>query len=116
MQCPTACAKITTKTASSMNVNKGARTVRALKGKVGFCTGVRRDVYRNRATGNKARRRVFPEADPEQAGGVGAPLYRGGDFAGVCQGLHHPLGGKDKAEGETNGGQEHSDGQELALH
>ena len=34
----------------------------------------------------------------------GAPLHRGGDFARVCQGLNHPLGGKDKAEREANGG------------
>jgi hypothetical protein len=45
-----------------------------------------------------------------------APLHRGGDFARVCKGLNHPLGGKDKAEGEANGGQQHSDGKELALH
>jgi len=45
-----------------------------------------------------------------------APLHRGGGFARVCKGLNHPLGGKDKAEGEANGGQQHSDGKELALH
>lgn len=46
----------------------------------------------------------------------GAPLHGGGDFAGVCQGLNHPLGGKDKAKREANGRQQHSDGEELALH
>ena len=45
-----------------------------------------------------------------------SPLDREGDFAGVCQGLHNPLGGKDQAEGEANGRQQDPDGDQLPLH
>ena len=44
-----------------------------------------------------------------------APLYGGGDSAGVSQGLHNTLSGEDQAEGETNCRQEYSDWNELTL-